>query len=93
LENISDKKVQWSPKGTYLIVIKPEQVVFLGGAKMLPIITLPISKVDHVSMSPCERYVLAFSTMADVAFSVWNFQLVELIRELPIAEDEDADTY
>ena len=37
----SDKNVQWSPKGTYLIIIKHDKVEFHGGKKMNPIITLP----------------------------------------------------
>lgn len=60
---------------------------------MVPIITLPQSKVTHVKMSPCEKYVLTFSPLADVAFTVWNFQMVEIIRELPIADMENIDTY
>ena len=44
-------------------------------------------------MSPCEKYVLTFSPLADVAFTVWNFQMVEIIRELPIADMENIDTY
>lgn len=60
---------------------------------MIPIITLPQAKVQHVNMSPCERYVLTYSPMADVAFTVWNFQLVEIIREFDIAPEEDENTY
>lgn len=56
-----------------MILIKPDQVVFLGGEAMVPIITLPQAKVTAVKMSPCEKYVLCFSPMADVAFTVWNF--------------------
>ena len=44
-------------------------------------------------MSPCEKYVLTYSPQADVAFTVWNFQMVEIIRELPIADEETIDTY
>lgn len=93
LEGAADKPVQWSPKGTYMIVIKADQVVFLGGESMVPIITLPQAKVNNVKMSPCENYVLTFSPKADVAFTVWNFQMVEILRELPIADLEDIDTY
>ena len=60
---------------------------------MVPIITLPQSKVTHVKMSPCESYVLTYSPLADVAFTVWNFQMVEILRELPIADLENMDTY
>lgn len=60
---------------------------------MIPIITLPQSKVENVKMSPCEQYVLTFSPKADVPFTVWNFQMVEVIRELPIGDNEDIDSY
>ena len=93
LDGAADKPVQWSPKGTYMILLKPDQVVFLGGEAMVPIITLPQSKVTHVKMSPCESYVLTFSPLADVAFTVWNFQMVSIIRELPISGEEDIETY
>ena len=79
----TDKPVHWSPQGTYLIVIKADKVIFLGGETMEPIITLPQAKVENVKMSPCERYVLTYAPKADIAFAVWNFQMVEIIRELP----------
>ena len=60
---------------------------------MVPIITLPQAKVTHVKMSPCEKYVLTFSPMADVAFTVWDFAMVEIRRELPIADGETIDTF
>jgi translation initiation factor 3 subunit B len=73
----SDKNVQWSPKGTYLIIIKHDKVEFHGGKKMMPIITIPEQKVDFVSMSPCERYLLTYAPMSKNPYVIWNFQLVE----------------
>jgi translation initiation factor 3 subunit B len=92
-ENISDKQVVWSPKGTYLVTIKAEKVVFLGGRELIPIISIPQAKCSHVMMSPCERYVLTYSPMGDVAYSVWDFQLVTKIREFDQVSGEDHDTY
>ena len=63
--------------------------MFLGGENMTPIITIPQGKVLHVEMSPCERYVLLYSPMADVPFVVWNFQMVEVIREFQQEREED----
>ena len=88
-----DTKPCWSPKGTYLILIKADKVLFLGGEKMVPIITIPQAKVTQVHMSPCERYVLTYSPKGDAAFSIWNFQLVELIRDFQAEAGEDKDTY
>ena len=93
LEGAADKPVKWSPQGTYLISIKPDKVVFLGGQDMVPIITIPQAKVTDLKMSPCEQYVLTFSPMANVAFTVWNFKMVEVLRELPISDGENIDTY
>lgn len=69
----SDKNVQWSPKGTYLIIIKHDKVEFHGGKKMMPIITIPEQKVDFVSMSPCERYLLTYAPMSKNPYVIWNF--------------------
>lgn len=41
---------------------------------MQPIITLPTAGVNHVIMSPCEKYVLTFTTKNEKeAFIVWDF--------------------
>jgi len=56
-----------------LIVIKPDKVIFLGGKEISPIIVLPQQKVHCVKMSPCEKYVLTYSPLAEVGFTVWNF--------------------
>lgn len=69
----SDKPITWSPQGTYLILIKPDKVIFLGGKEMTPIIVLPKNKVLSVKMSPCEKYVLTYSPMGDTCYTVWNF--------------------
>ena len=60
---------------------------------MTPIIVLPQNKVDFVSMSPCEKYVLTWSPRGEVGFTVWNFQMVEVIREFDSERDEDSTTY
>jgi translation initiation factor 3 subunit B len=92
LDGVTGKTV-WSPQGTFLIVIRTEQVDFLGGESMIPIITLPQSQVSSVSMSPCENYVMTYSATGENAFTVWNFKMLEIIRTLPYAEDEDENSY
>lgn len=89
----SDKPITWSPQGTYLILIKPDKVVFLGGKEMTPIIVLPKHKVLSVKMSPCEKYVLTYSPMGDTCFTIWNFQMVEVIRDFEAEAEEDENTY
>lgn len=92
-ESTPESKPCWSPKGTYLIMIKADKVLFLGGENMVPIITIPQAKVTHVEMSPCERYVLTYAPKGDVAFTIWNFQLVETIRDFAAEDDENHETY
>lgn len=60
---------------------------------MTPIIVLPQNKVKSVLMSPCEKYVCTYSPMGDKAFTIWNFEMVEIIREFDGEEGEDADSY
>jgi len=89
----SDKPAIWSPQGTFLIVIKPDKVTFLGGKEMIPIIVLPQNKVHSVIMSPDEKYVLCYSPMGDKAYTVWNFEMVEIIRDFDAEPEEDEHTY
>lgn len=93
LEKASKEPVSWSPQGTFLIQIKPDKVYFLGGKEMTPIIVLPQNKVKSVSMSPCEKYVCTYSPMGDKAFTIWNFEMVEIIREFDAEGDETEDSY
>ena len=44
-------------------------------------------------MSPCEKYVLTWTPKGDVAYTVWNFQMVEVIREFDAEAEEDHTTY
>ena len=83
----------WSPQGTYLILIKPDKVIFLGGKEMTPIIVLPKHKVQAVKMSPCEKYVLTYSPQGDTCFTVWNFQMVEVIREFEAEHQDVLETF
>jgi len=57
---VSDKLFCWSPRGTYLVLIKSEKVEFVGGSKMKPILTINQAKVESAVFSPCERYVLIY---------------------------------
>mmetsp|Transcript_2108 Transcript_2108/g.2587 ORF Transcript_2108/g.2587 Transcript_2108/m.2587 type:complete len:87 (+) Transcript_2108:858-1118(+) len=44
-------------------------------------------------MSPCERYVVTYSPMGNFGFTVWNFQMVEIIREFQQEREETEHTY
>lgn len=60
---------------------------------MEPIITIPEPKVDSVSMSPCENYVLTYAPMSKSPYIVWDFQLVEQIRDFDQKQEENLHTY
>jgi hypothetical protein len=64
-----------------LIVIKSDKVEFLGGPNLTPIITLVETKIEGVSMSPDEKYVLTYAPHAkENPYIVWDFHLVKKIR-------------
>lgn len=88
-----DKPMQWSPKGTYLIAIKSDKVEFIGGSKMKPILTINEPKVESVLFSPCEKYLLVYQPRNELAYTVWNFQTHEKIREFDQLLGEDGNTY
>lgn len=44
-------------------------------------------------MSPCERYVLTYSPMAEFGFTVWDFKMVTILREFNLEADEEANTW
>ena len=89
----SDKPFSWSPKGTYLIVIKAEKVEFLGGSNLKPLLTINEPKVEAIIFSPCETYVLVYQPKNDFPYAVWNFVSNEKIREFEQAQGEDANTF
>lgn len=60
---------------------------------MQPIITIPEPKVENVNMSPCERYVVTYAPTQKSPYVVWDFQLVEQIRDFDQKIGENFQTY
>mmetsp|Transcript_216 Transcript_216/g.392 ORF Transcript_216/g.392 Transcript_216/m.392 type:complete len:732 (+) Transcript_216:22-2217(+) len=89
----SDQTFSWSPRGTYLVVIRSDKVEFVGGSKMTPILTINEPKVESITFSPCERYLLVYCPKNDLPYSVWNFQTHEKIREFEQFRGENAQTF
>ena len=89
----SDKAFTWSPKGTYLVLVKSEKVEFIGGSQMTPILTINQPKVENAIFSPCERYVLLYQPRNDRPYSVWNFMSCEKIRDFEQDLGEDSKTF
>lgn len=77
----SDKNFTWSPRGTYMILIKADRVEFVGGRAMEPILTIEEPKVETAEFSPCERYILLYTPMKEKPYQIWNFTEQELIRD------------
>jgi hypothetical protein len=65
----------------------------MGGKDMAPIISLPKQKVQSFKMSTCKKYFLTFSLMADVGWTILNFQMVEVIREFLTERVEDESSW
>lgn len=69
----SDKQFEWSPNGTYMVLIKSDKVEFISGASMIPILSIQQPKVDTVIFSPCEKYILLYMPKSNTPYEVWNF--------------------
>lgn len=89
----SDKPFTWSPKGTYLVLIKSDKVEFISGHKMEPILTIQQPKVETVIFSPCEKYIVLYMPKSNTPYEVWNFQTNEKIREFEQQSGEDAHAF
>lgn len=89
----SDKPFQWSPKGTYLVLIKTDKVEFIGGANMEPILSIDSPKVETVIFSPDEKYIVLYSPRKDEPYEVYNFQTLEKVREFEQQNGEDANAF
>lgn len=60
---------------------------------MKPILTINEPKVEAVTFSPCERYLMVYQPKNDSPYTVWNFMTCEKIRDFEQAIGEDANTY
>lgn len=89
----TDKPMQWSPKGTYLISIRSDKVEFIGGSKMTPILTINEPKVESVLFSPCERYLMVYQPKNELVYTIWNFQTHEKLRDFDQQKGEDGNTF
>jgi uncharacterized protein with WD repeat len=76
-----------------LVLIKSDKVDFIGGSNMTPILTIDEPKVEAVSFSPCEKYLLVYQPKNEMPYTVWNFMTHEKLREFEQARGEDANTF
>jgi uncharacterized protein with WD repeat len=48
---------------------------------MKPILTINEPKVESVTFSPCEKYLVVYSPKNDLPYAIWSFVSNEKIRE------------
>ena len=89
----SDQPFLWSPKGTYMILIKSDKVEFVAGSTMIPVLTINQPKVETVVFSPCERYVMMYLPKNENTYEIWNFVTNKKMREFGQEIGEDAQTF
>jgi len=74
--NWTETYVQWSPLGTYLATFHGKGIALWGGAEFKSLQKLPHPGVGFIDFSPCERYLVTFSTNAPLddpkAFIIWD---------------------
>lgn len=89
----SDKPFSWSPRGSFMIIIKADKVEFINGHQQKPILTIKETKVDSVLFSPCEKYLLVYQPKHDQPYAIWNFMANEEIRRFEQIAGENASSF
>jgi len=57
--------VQWSPLGTYISTFHAKGIALWGGEKFSQIMRFSHAGVQFIDFSPCEKYLVSFSPLAD----------------------------
>nr|SVE70275.1 EOG090X01UY [Daphnia similis]SVE70899.1 EOG090X01UY [Daphnia similis]SVE71530.1 EOG090X01UY [Daphnia similis]SVE72163.1 EOG090X01UY [Daphnia similis] len=57
--------VRWSPLGTYLATFHAKGIALWGGEKFQQIVRFSHPGVQFIDFSPCEKYLVSFSPLAD----------------------------
>lgn len=61
----TEKYMKWSPLGTYLTTLHTKGVALWGGEKFGQIKRFSHPGVEFIDFSPCEKYLVTFSPMAE----------------------------
>lgn len=87
-EKWSDTYVAWSPRGTYLATFHKQGIALWGGKKFTRLARFAHSSVKLIDFSPCERYLVTWSSDPANAANpddpqtiiVWNIKTGEKMR-------------
>ncbi|KAK2557121.1 Eukaryotic translation initiation factor 3 subunit B [Acropora cervicornis] len=77
--NWTETYVRWSPKGTYLATLHHQGIALWGGEEFKRIMRFSHPGVQLIDFSPCERYLVTFSPLADnpddpQAIVIWDIR-------------------
>ena len=67
------KDANWSPQGRYLIVLQENIVQLYGGSNFDLVREIIHTGVSYAKVSPCERYIITYSSTADEKEGNYNF--------------------
>ncbi len=79
----TERQVDWSASGSYLVTYHEPGIGLWGGANFARIARLTHDRVAHARFSPCDRYVLTASLVADTTLLVkaWSVATGTLLRQ------------
>uniref|UniRef100_A0A7S3J327 Eukaryotic translation initiation factor 3 subunit B n=1 Tax=Euplotes harpa TaxID=151035 RepID=A0A7S3J327_9SPIT len=85
----TNKNARWSPQGRYLIVVKDNTAQLFGGSNFDLVREIIHTEVTDAIVSPCERFVITFSSQADEKegnYNFWKIDSGELLRSFAFDE-------
>ena len=65
MQRWTETLVQWSPLGTYISTFHAKGIALWGGEKFSQIMRFSHAGVQFIDFSPCEKYLVSFSPLAD----------------------------
>lgn len=77
--NWTETYVRWSPRGTYLSTLHHQGIALWGGEEFKRLMRFSHPGVQLIDFSPCERYLVTFSPLADnpddpQAIVIWDIR-------------------
>jgi translation initiation factor 3 subunit B len=85
----SKHNAEWSPQGRYLIVLQENLVQLYGGSCFDLVREIFHADISYAHVSPCEKYIITFSDLADEKegnYNFWRIDTGEILRKFPFDE-------